>query len=44
MGQKFQSRDKIPKSESTAHTSVVRILKFDNPIRSEKFQKYPNPI
>ena len=24
--------------------SVVRILKFDNPIRSEKFQWYPNPI
>jgi len=24
--------------------SVVRILKFDNPIRSEKFQWYLNPI
>jgi len=24
--------------------SVVRILKFDNPICSEKFRWYPNPI
>ena len=33
----YVSRSRVP-------TSVVRILKFDNPIRSEKFQWYPNPI